>query len=303
MTIRCATGRPSRAGTCRTPGRIQGDLLQVEPIAAALDYEATVDREQLVLVADIGGGTSDFSLVRVGPDRRLSVDRRKDILANHGVHIAGTDFDRQVELAHVLPTCGYKGLGPQGREVPNKVYFDLATWHLINTVYGPNRVAELRAMKPFYADLRHYQRLMVVVQQRLGHVLAAKAEDAKIAIADTRTTRIVLDRLERDLEIEVDEAGVIACLHADMARIAEAARHTLAIAGVAVDQLDAVYFTGGSTGLAPLRPTDRRQLPPLATRGWPSLRQRGARTGPPCATALRAGASRCSRVTPRRKAC
>jgi len=234
---------------------------QFEPIAAALDYEATVDREQLVLVADIGGGTSDFSLVRVGPDRRLSVDRRKDILANHGVHIAGTDFDRQVELAHVLPTCGYKGLGPQGREVPNKVYFDLATWHLINTVYGPNRVAELRAMKPFYADLRHYQRLMVVVQQRLGHVLAAKAEDAKIAIADTRTTRIVLDRLERDLEIEVDEAGVIACLHADMARIAEAARHTLAIAGVAVDQLDAVYFTGGSTGLAPLARQIAAQFP------------------------------------------
>ncbi|MCP5282022.1 MAG: Hsp70 family protein [Rhodoferax sp.] len=225
---------------------------QFEPIAAALDYEATVQREQRVLVADIGGGTSDFSLVRVGPLRRQASDRRSDILANHGVHVAGTDFDRQVELAHVLPAFGYKGLGPQGREVPSKVYFDLATWHLINTVYGANRVAELRAMKSFYADLRQYERLMVVVQQRLGHMLAGRAEEAKIAVAESRSTRIALEQVERGLDIEVSEAGVIACVEDDMARIAEASLQTVAMAGLEPAQVDAVYFTGGSTGLAPL---------------------------------------------------
>jgi hypothetical chaperone protein len=225
---------------------------QFEPIAAALDYEATVQREQRVLVADIGGGTSDFSLVRVGPQRRQAADRRSDILANHGVHVAGTDFDREVELAHVLPAFGYKGLGPQGREVPSKVYFDLATWHLINTVYGPNRVAELRAMKSFYADLRQYERLMVVVQQRLGHMLAGRAEEAKIAVAESRSTRIALEQVEHGLEIEVSEAGVIACIEDDMARIAEASLQTVAMAGLEAAQVDAVYFTGGSTGLAPL---------------------------------------------------
>jgi hypothetical chaperone protein len=225
---------------------------QFEPIAAALDYEATVQREQRVLVADIGGGTSDFSLVRVGPQRRQAADRRSDILANHGVHVAGTDFDREVELAHVLPAFGYKGLGPQGREVPSKVYFDLATWHLINTVYGPNRVAELRAMKSFYADLRQYERLMVVVQQRLGHMLAGRAEEAKIAVAESRSTRIALEQVEHGLDIEVSEAGVIACVEDDMARIAEASLQTVAMAGLEAAQVDAVYFTGGSTGLAPL---------------------------------------------------
>ncbi|RBL66552.1 heat-shock protein, partial [Pseudomonas sp. MWU13-2625] len=42
---------------------------QYEPIAAAFDYESRQQAERLVLVADIGGGTSDFSLVRVGPER------------------------------------------------------------------------------------------------------------------------------------------------------------------------------------------------------------------------------------------
>ena len=236
-------------------------VFQFEPIAAALDFESTIDREQLVLVADIGGGTSDFSLVRVGPKRRRQVDRRADILSNHGVHVAGTDFDRQIELSHLLSTCGYRGLGPGGREVPNKVYFDLATWHLINTVYGPSRVAELRAMKSFYADPQQHVRLMVVVQQRLGPALTALAESAKITVADAGLAHITLDQIERGLALEVTQAQVMDTIDADMTRIAQAARETGSLAGVAAGQVDALYFTGGSTGLHPLAERIAAQFP------------------------------------------
>jgi hypothetical chaperone protein len=157
---------------------------QYEPIAAAFDYERQARREERVLVADIGGGTSDFSLVRVGPQRAVRRDRRDDILANHGVHIAGTDFDRRIELATILRELGHGALGPAragqpAREVPSAVYFDLATWHLINTVYHPARVAELKNMHGFYASAAHHRRLMRTVTQRLGHELAARAEAAK----------------------------------------------------------------------------------------------------------------------------
>ena len=85
-----------------------------------------MDREQLVLVADIGGGTSDFSLVRVGPERakrgRGRAHRRDDILGSHGVHLAGTDFDRHVELASILPLLGYRARRPaQPGETPREV--------------------------------------------------------------------------------------------------------------------------------------------------------------------------------------
>ena len=225
---------------------------QFEPIAAALDFETTIDREQVVLVADIGGGTSDFSLVRVGPQQRLRVDRRDDILANHGVHVAGTDFDRHIELAHILPSCGYRALGPTGREVPSKVYFDLATWHLINTVYGSGRVAELKQMKSFYADLRQHARLMNVVQHRLGHALIGQAEAAKIAVAEGGATRIDLSVIDAGLEVLVHEADAIAAIDADFDQIVRAADETLAQADIRGDQVDALYFTGGSTGLQPL---------------------------------------------------
>jgi hypothetical chaperone protein len=230
---------------------------QYEPIAAALDYESRVSREQRVLVADIGGGTSDFSLVRVGPARRGRAERRDDILANHGVHKAGTDFDRHVELAAILPLLGYRALRPAKageapREVPSGVYFDLATWHLINTVYAPARVAELRGMKGWYAEPRHHARLMNTVQERLGHALAAAAEQAKIDVATTGHAQIDLHLLEAQLAASLQEDQAADALETDMAHIVTAARETARQAGVAPQDVDALYFTGGSTGLKPL---------------------------------------------------
>ncbi|MCW7536589.1 Hsp70 family protein [Aquabacterium sp. A7-Y] len=234
---------------------------QYEPIAAAFDYEQQAQREELVLVADIGGGTSDFSVVRVGPARRSRLERKHDILANHGVHIAGTDFDRRVELAALLPPLGYRALGRAAkgqppREVPSAVYFDLATWHLINTLYNPTRVAELQAMAGFYADPAHHRRLMHVVRHRLGHELAARAEAAKIAVAGGGSGhRIDLGVVEPGLSSQLDEAQAAQALAADLDRIVAAARETVKLAGVSPDDISALYFTGGSTGLRLL--TDR----------------------------------------------
>ena len=227
---------------------------QYEPIAAAFDHERAVTCEEIVLVADIGGGTSDFSVVRVGPKRALKIDRKGDILANHGVHIAGTDFDRRIELASMLPEFGYGSVGPSvagapPREVPSSVYFDLATWHLINTVYNPQRVAELRQMRGFYSDARHHQRLMILLTERLGHELAARAEQAKIDVAEGGYTRIDLSHVEARLSVPLSEQTAVQAIEADIERIVGAARITVAQAGLKPGQIDALYFTGGSTGL------------------------------------------------------
>ncbi len=227
---------------------------QYEPIAAAFDYERSVSSEQIVLVADIGGGTSDFSVVRVGPQHMDKLDRKSDILANHGVHVAGTDFDRRVELSAILPEYGYGAYGPiiagaPAREVPSGVYFDLATWHLINTVYSPGRMAELRSMRGYYGNPAHYERLMVVVSERLGHELAARAEAAKIAVADGGATRIDLSHTERNLSASLTEDEAVQAIESDIERIVDAARTTVAQAGLTPAQINALYFTGGSTGL------------------------------------------------------
>ncbi len=236
----------------RTAGRAVGFTeiaFQYEPIAAALDYESTIDAEQLVLVADIGGGTSDFSLVRVGPHRHGLIERKDDILANHGIHVAGTDFDRMVNLAAIMPVLGFGSAGLDGKRVPGSVYFDLATWHLINTVYAHNRVIELRNSVSMYDDKRAHGRLMRVVTRRLGHQLAAQAEQAKIEVAQHGTARLDLAAVDAGLETDFDEGAQAAALHDKVERIVRTAEETLRLAGVAADHIGAVYFTGGSTGL------------------------------------------------------
>lgn len=222
---------------------------QYEPIAAAFDYESHLTEEGLVLVADIGGGTSDFSLVRVGPERMKRVERKDDVLAHHGVHVAGTDFDRRVELATILRELGYLTLDPEGREIPNRIYFDLATWHLINTVYAPKRVSELALMRHLFTEVKHHDRLMRVVDRRLGHALAARAEEAKIGVAAGGETVIDLDEVEDDLRLAFDETQLIQAGQEETRRIVQAARDTVQAAGVTTRELSAIYFTGGSTGL------------------------------------------------------
>lgn len=246
---------------------------QYEPIAAALDYEQGVAVEERVLVADIGGGTSDFSLVRVGPQRRGRADRRGDILASHGVHRAGTDFDRLIELVAILPHLGYRSRRPtpsSGKpqvqpevqpEVPSAIYFDLATWHLINTVYAPARVAELRRMKGWYNEPRHHQRLMHVLTERLGHALAAAAEAAKIEVAQRGQTDIDLHLIEPGLHARLAEQHAASAIEAEVAAIVAAAAETVRRAGVAPAAVSTLYFTGGSTGLAPLVERIAAQFP------------------------------------------
>ena len=119
---------------------------QFEPIAAAFDYESQIEREALVLIVDIGGGTRTFRCC-APPERRGQLDRASDILASGGVHIGGTDFDRQLSLQSVMPLLGYRSLLQNGVEVPSSYYFNLATWHTINFAYTRQVQAELQAVR------------------------------------------------------------------------------------------------------------------------------------------------------------
>ena len=133
--------------------------------------------------------------------------------------------------------------------MPSAVYFDLATWHLINTVYNPQRVAELRRMRRFYANLIHHDRLITAVTQHLGHDLAARAEAAKIAVAEGGSAAVDLGLVEPGLTVTITEQEVRQSITADTEAIVAAAASAVAAAGLRAEQIGALYFTGGSTGL------------------------------------------------------
>ena len=133
--------------------------------------------------------------------------------------------------------------------MPSGIYFDLATWHLINTCYAPLRVAEWRGMKSWFNDVRQHARLMTVLEERLGHELAARAEGAKIAVSGGADTTVDLGHVEPGLVLPLSEKTAVDALRADLDRIISTAHETVALAGLKAEQIDALYFTGGSTGL------------------------------------------------------
>ena len=224
---------------------------QLEPIAAALDYEQRLSQESTVLVVDLGGGTSDFTVVRLGPDRMKKADRSPDILATTGVHIGGTDYDRQLNLAQVMPLLGYKHTGPAQREVPSRVFFDLATWHLIHWQYQPKAIAHAKTLRTNYSDLRLYERLMQVLTGRHGHHIAHEVEQAKIRCSVSRAqTAIDLAVIERDLQGHLGLADMQAHLHDLLARTVACARECVQRASLTDGALDAIYLTGGSSALS-----------------------------------------------------
>lgn len=226
---------------------------QYEPIAAAFDYEAGITREELVLVVDIGGGTSDFSLVRLSPERAGHSDRRDDILANGGVHIGGTDFDRALSLARAMPLLGLGSQLRNGKAMPSSQYFDLASWHTINLVYTRKAWSLVMDNYRDAADTIKLDRLVRLIRERAGHWLAIQVEAAKIALSDAGSTEMDLHRLEQGLNLTITREEFDESIDKLVVKTEKTVQQLLTDAGVDGAAVDTIFFTGGSSSVPLLR--------------------------------------------------
>lgn len=226
---------------------------EYEPIAAAFDFETSLETEEVVLVVDIGGGTSDFSLVRLGPSRRTRGIRTGDLLASSGIHLAGGDFDQRLSLATVMGELGYESPGKDGKLVPSALFFELATWHKINFLYTFRELALAEDLKYFMEDARLHERLMTVLRGRHGHRIASHVEGAKIAVAEGGDAAIDLAFIEEGLRAAVSEADLTGAIRPLLQGIVRSALAAVKQAGMAPAQVTALYFTGGSVAIRELR--------------------------------------------------
>jgi hypothetical chaperone protein len=253
-----------------TAARAQGFAhveFQFEPVAAALDYERTCEREELALVIDAGGGTSDFSLVRVSPQGAAKVSRDNDVLASHGVHIGGTDFDRALNLRAAMPSLGHGSLISsefgldQVRPAPAHHFAELATWHRINLQYAPKNVADVRALVRTAHEPKKIAKLLSALENRRGHEIAMAVEAAKIHLTEAEVSAIKMPSdgppefitVSRD-DLRQSIAGMIEQLQA-------ALTETLRMAQVQSGEVQTIFLTGGSTALPMVRDSLTALLP------------------------------------------
>lgn len=235
---------------------------QFEPIAAALDYEQQVTREEIGLVVDLGGGTSDFSIVRVSPQRARATDRQGDILSTAGVHVGGTDFDRHLSLKTVMPELGYQTPTADGkRPLPSGPYVDLATWHRINQLYDPAMLRQLRQTEKEARDPERVDKMISIVTHREGHRLAGDVEDAKIALTDADSVALNFEGEDVTLRPSIKRTKFETSIERDVDRIDDKLREVVAVAGLTPDRIDTMILTGGSTRIPAILARLHAQFP------------------------------------------
>ncbi|HUF79320.1 MAG TPA: Hsp70 family protein, partial [Thermoanaerobaculia bacterium] len=239
---------------------------QFEPIAAALDYEQQVTGEELALVADIGGGTSDFTVIRLSPERARAVDRSADILSTGGVHVGGTDFDRLLSLKRIMPLLGYGTETADGkRNLPSAPYYDFATWHRINRLYNQKAMLELRSTlrEARFPDL--VAMFVALVEGRQGHRLAARIEETKLALSETPQAAFRFVTQSVDLGTEISLKDLTHAIAGATESIGGAAAKALGAAGVRPGAIETLILTGGSTKVPAVAATLRALFPQAKT--------------------------------------
>ncbi|RVU84071.1 Hsp70 family protein [Leucothrix sargassi] len=230
---------------------------QFEPIAAALSYAQSVTSEELALIVDIGGGTSDFTLIKITPES--GKQPHTDILASSGVHIGGTDFDRLLNYNHVMPSFGLhttvRTMNGNNIEIPTSYYRNLSTWHKINDMYGKEAMIDMNRFLATANDKEKTRRLKTLLEKREGHHLLQMVENGKKYLSDELQTTLALDFIEQDLSVELIKSDFEQSISEDLKKINTVIAQLLKDTGVAANQVDAVFFTGGTTRIKKLQDT------------------------------------------------
>ncbi|GAA3905299.1 molecular chaperone [Gibbsiella dentisursi] len=234
---------------------------QFEPVAAGLDFEATLNEEKTVLVVDIGGGTTDCSLLLMGPQWRGRADRQQSLLGHSGCRIGGNDLDIMLAFRQLMPLFGLGSETEKGIALPALPYWNAVATNDVpaqNDFYSTANGRLLRDLIRDAAEPEKVQRLLKVYQQRLSYRLVRAAEESKIALSAEAQTQVPLAFVQQALSETVTQAQLAEAISQPLQRIQEQVTAALA-GGQATPQV--IYLTGGSARSPLLRAALQQQLP------------------------------------------
>lgn len=224
----------------------------MEPVAAAYAYDSTISRDELLLIGDFGGGTTDFSLLQVGPSVRTPHGLK--VLGNSGVGIAGDAFDARIVRRLISPALGSESTTRASGKImpvlPAWVYANLERWHTLSflrtrTTIDMLRVAERRAPEP-----EQIAALTTIVEHDLGYRMHQAVQHVKVELSHQDEAEFVLDTDSLHLRAHVTRAQFEEWIAPELGRMDSSLDDLLRRTGVSASQVDRVFLTGG-TSLVP----------------------------------------------------
>lgn len=221
---------------------------QYEPIAAAFAHEQKVQGEKLAFVADIGGGTSDFTVIRISRDYAAKIDRKDDILANTGVRIGGNDVDKDLSLSTFMPHLGYgSSYGEKNLIVPVTPFHEMSEWSKVNFLYTPKMKAMIRDLlyESHAPDI--FGRFEKIIEEETGHRVLSVVEGAKISLTDEAAVSAQMDFVEGGLEINIERPDFDQAIDGRVQTMMKGIDECLSQSGVSADDIEVIILTGGTT--------------------------------------------------------
>ena len=227
---------------------------QYEPVAAALTFEETLQagQEKIVFIGDFGGGTSDFSVIRVKGGDFARSDRRSDVLSLGGVYVAGDKFDSQIMWDKVAHHFGrYARYTTMGKDdwvsIPKSIIYTLCQWHRIPLLRARKTRELIRVIKGTTDDRQAIEHLENIISDNYGFFLFQAIEKAKCELSDRKQTLIRFT--ERDLCIneEIGKGEFETLNSENFKQIADCIDEVVARSGLLPAQMDTVFLTGGTS--------------------------------------------------------
>ncbi|MBS8262421.1 Hsp70 family protein [Roseibium polysiphoniae] len=230
------------------------DILFVyEPVAAAFSFAQRLEQDALVLVADFGGGTSDYSLMRFS---RKGGVLKATPLGRGGVAVAGDTFDYRIIDNVILPELGkgshYKSMG-KVLEVPPNLFSNFARWHLLSVFKTSDDYKEMKKLLRWCVEPDKIELFIDLVDEDQGYPLYKAVSDAKAKLSSQDSVELRFEPLGRDFEVTVTRSEFDSWIAEDLGRMDKALDQTLAAAGVADADVDQVFLTGGTSFVPALR--------------------------------------------------
>jgi hypothetical chaperone protein len=236
---------------------------EFEPVAAAHHYASTLSKDELVLIGDFGGGTSDFSVLRLRP-HALQQEQRTELLATSGVGLAGDAFDARLVRHLVSPHLGAGTLENSGGKtlvaVPNWVYVRLEHWHHLSflrtrAVSEMLRAARVRAFEPAKIEA-----LSELIEADLGYQLHQAVQRTKVALSNQEHAEFHFRDHGFNLHAPVTRAQFESWIAPELAAIEQAVEEVIAKSGVHESSVDRVFLTGGSSLVPAVRRVFERRF-------------------------------------------
>jgi hypothetical chaperone protein len=218
-----------------------------EPLAAAFTYAARLDDAATVLVADFGGGTSDFSVVHM---KAPGAPQRFTALGHAGIGIAGDDFDFRLLDRLVLPQLGkgsvYRSFD-KSLVIPGSYFADFGNWSRLALMRNRRTLEELRRLQRQAADPAAIARLIAVIDNEFGYPLYDAIGRVKRQLSESTSATFRFSGAGLEIEAEVTRAMFETWIADDLARIEATVDAALATSGVGSADIDRVFMTGGSS--------------------------------------------------------